>query len=243
MARYSRHRHNAPSARGYNSGHDPGPPSSTDPDAPPDDLQEIASNVRFRDADPDLNERPLADLDNFFIPGRDEKGASQTITIHVPPYLARCVDVMVHSKRFPYVNREDLFRHATVRHLRWLSGIRATIQPQMIPELEAIIEVQRDAEFRMRMEKAFKELDRLVEIYIRSNEQGEAVRLINVIMTRMHKVESSARHREFIASCLRRYSQVMAGVPGWEEGLEEMVGTGTEHDTERESNGRSKGKR
>jgi hypothetical protein len=221
MARYSRARHAARTTGRSDS-------ADADSSSSPEDITAL-STVNYRDADHDSGEVPLVQIDNFFVPGRDDKGASQPITLHVPPFFARCLDVMIHSKRFPYANREDLLRHAGLRHLRWLSGIRTTVAPQMIPELDAILEVHRDAEFRMRMEKAFRDLDRLVEIYVRSNEQGEAVRIINLIMTRMHKVESSARHREFIANCLRRYSQVMAGVPGWEEGLDEMMGrTGVE---------------
>jgi hypothetical protein len=175
--------------------------------------------VPFRDANREIGEIPLADIDNFHIPGRDEKGASQPIAFHVPPILARCIDIMVHSKRFPYVNREDFCRHAVVRHLGWLNGIRTTIQPTMMPQLEIVLEVLRDAEFRLRMEKAFKELDRLVEVYMRRGEQVEAVRVISLIVTRMREVESSANQREFIASALRKYEAVMAGERNWNEGF------------------------
>jgi len=182
-------------------------------------VADSAPIVPFRDANKEIGETPLADLDNFHIPGRDDKGASQAIAFHVPPILARCIDIMVHSKRFPYVNREDFCRHAAVRHLGWLNEIRTTVQPSMMPQLEVVLEVLRDAEFRLRMERAFKELDRLVEVYMRRGEQAEAVRVISLIVTRMREVESSANQREFIASALRKYEAVMAGEGNWNEGF------------------------
>jgi hypothetical protein len=186
------------------------------------DLQDASSRVDYRDADPALDETPLADLDNFFIPGRDEKGASQAITFHVPPYLARLVNIMVHSKRFPYVGGEDLVRHAVVRHLRWLCGIRETIKPQMVPMLEVILEANRDAEFRIKAEKAFKLIDAKVEYYMRNGEVAEAVRLVGFIMQRVNEVEGSARQREFMKTALMKYAPVMAGVKGWEEAFKEL---------------------
>jgi hypothetical protein len=194
--------------------------SSTTPSQ--SDLQDASSRVDYRDADAELNETPLADLDNFFIPGRDEKGASQAITFHVPPYLARLINIMVHSKRFPYVGGEDLVRHAIVRHLRWLCGIRETIKPQMVPMLEVILEANRDAEFRIKAEKAFKQIDAKVEYYMRNNEVAEAVRLVGFIMSRVNEVEGSARQREFMRTALMKYSPVMAGVKGWEEAFKEL---------------------
>lgn len=191
--------------------------TSTPSPSTPDFSDLTSVTVQYRDGNRETGEIPLDDLDNFNVPGRDDKGASIAITFHVPPIMARAIDVMVHSKRFPYVNREDFMRHAGLRHLRWLNGIRVTVSPTLMPQLEVVMEAIRDAEFRLAMERAFKDLDRLVEMYMRQGERSEAVRLISLIMANMQDVEQSAGQREFVKGCLRRYSRVMAGVEGWEE--------------------------
>jgi len=184
------------------------------------ELEDLAGSVDFKDADMEAGEVPLNELDNFFVPGRDEKGASQAITIHVPPYLARCLNVLVHSKRFPYVSLEELVRHAAVRHAFWLNAIRVTIQPQMMPMLDMVLEANKDAEFRIKAESAMRLIDGKIDYYMRANEVGEAVKLIGFIMHRVREVEGSAKQREFMRLCMMKYAPVMAGVKGWEEAFE-----------------------
>lgn len=54
-------------------------------------------------------------LDEFFIKPSDEKGHGDKVQARIPPDLARMVEVLAASKKFPYKTSSDLFRDAVWR--------------------------------------------------------------------------------------------------------------------------------
>jgi len=60
-------------------------------------------------------------LDEFFVKPTDEKGHGDKVSARVPPDLARLVEVIVASRRFPYQTSSDLFRDAIWRLAGFLS--------------------------------------------------------------------------------------------------------------------------
>jgi len=62
-------------------------------------------------------------LDEFYIKPTDEKGHGQKIQARITPDLARLVEILVASKRFPYKTPPDFVRDATWR----LAGLLASV--------------------------------------------------------------------------------------------------------------------
>jgi hypothetical protein len=150
---------------------------------------DVAFAVPFKDAHPDSDEAPLADIDQFIIPGRDDHGGHQTVAISCPPLLVHQVDVAVRTNLFPYINREAFVRHAVVRHLRWLQSIRPNSMDQhMSPAIEAILERCFEAQMQKKVKGAF---DALRETILRCEADGEhmeVVRLVNYVKIRLEYV-------------------------------------------------------
>ena len=61
------------------------------------------------------------DLDQFFIKPTDERGHGNKVQARIPPDLARLVDIIVSSKKFPYQTGSDFYRDAIWR----LAGLLA----------------------------------------------------------------------------------------------------------------------
>jgi len=62
-------------------------------------------------------------LDEFYIKPTDERGHGQKIQARITPDLARLVEVLIASRRFPYKTSPDFIRDATWR----LAGLLASV--------------------------------------------------------------------------------------------------------------------
>lgn len=162
-------------------------------------------HVPFEDADPDAGELPLKDLDEFVIPGSDDKGRKVTVTFNIHPNLDRQMDILLGSQRFPYANKKDLLRHSVARHCAWLLQIRKTIPKHYMAMFDADIELVREDEAGMKMERVFLTLEDRVNDHVTKGEQGEALRLISQIHQNLLKLKPSMWMRRFSERFLGHY--------------------------------------
>jgi hypothetical protein len=174
--------------------------------------QRHASNteIPYQEADPEQGEIPLDELDTFVIPARDDKGIGVPVTLHIPPYLERQIEIVVASRRFPYLRAADFIRHACVRHLAWLIGIRFSLPRHMHVTMNTISDILRDEEFKHQVEGAFHRMDRLVGDHVNRGDKIEAIRLYVRIRQRvMESTEGSWRER-FLKQFDEKYSYLLA---------------------------------
>lgn len=167
------------------------------------------SDIHFRDAIEGTDEQPLASLDSFVVPARDERGGTVHTNFFMPPYLERQMLIAVKSDRFPYLNQGDLIRHAVHRHLRWLTDIRKTLDPHISQVLEAMAEASRDYDYQTRSREVFEHIDRQVDQAITRGHTHEAVRLLAMMKSRIDTAQLSPRQEEVRRLTIERYSQVL----------------------------------
>lgn len=163
--------------------------------------------IPYQEANIEIGEIPLPEIDTFVIPARDEKGAFSRITMHIPPYLLQGAQVLMKSNRFPYLTEQDLFRHAIARHIPWLVSIRESVPKALSSSLEAMNELCRASDFRIRVHEAFAELDRQVSLCMNRGETVEAVRLLNIVMSRLDGVPPSPQTAEVKARLIERIEE------------------------------------
>jgi hypothetical protein len=167
--------------------------------------------VEFQDAMSD-DEVSLAQLDQFLVPGADDKGRSHTIALNVPPMLARQADIILASKRFPYASQKDMVRHGFVRHMGWLSNeIRKSIPSHHLAMFESISELVRDDDYHMKMEGVFLNLDERVGQHVTRGEHGEVLRLISHIDQGIRRMPPSLWVTRFSQRFYERYGTILRG--------------------------------
>jgi hypothetical protein len=163
--------------------------------------------VPFEDADPSAGELPLKELDEFVVPGSDDKGRKVTVTFNIHPAMDRQLDVILSSRRFPYANKKELVRHALARHCVWLLSIRQTVPTHYMAMFEAGIELIKEDETAARMERVFMSLEDRVNDHVMKGEQGEALRLISQIHQQLLKLKPSLWMRRFAERFLGQYGR------------------------------------
>jgi len=166
-------------------------------------------SVPFQDANPELGEIPLDDIDTFVVPARDEKGAYTTIHFNIPPQMFRQLQIVVKSGRFPYLDVSDFIRHACMRHLRFCVDIRESIPGHVYTSTEALMEVCRDNELRLRVAAAFEEIDRQITGHMNRLEIADAIRLLTILKNRVDMVPNSPRQFTLRQGILRRFGYVL----------------------------------
>lgn len=172
-------------------------------------------SVPYRDASPDSNEVPLDELDNFIIPGRDEHGGHQTITVSCPPLLVHQIDVAVRTGLFPYINREALVRHAMVRQLRWLQSIRPeTMEQHLSPTIEALLQRCFESQMQKKVKAAFDALRETIIQCEHDGEHMEVIRLVNFARTRLDAVgKGSVWQQRAWKRFLAEFAHYLTGAP------------------------------
>ena len=183
--------------------------SHRDQDSPSSSGSNSESGIPYAEANEDIGEIPLDKIDTFVIPSRDDKGGFSRISLPMPPYMLRNIQILLKSNRFPYLEVSDFVRHAIYRHTGFCVRIRQSIPKSIIPGLEAIMEVCRDNEYRIRVHEAFLEIDKQVSICMQRGEIGEAVRLINIIKSRLDGIPPSPALLEIMTRLQEKYQYVL----------------------------------
>lgn len=171
------------------------------------------SEVPYREADEASGEKALDEIDDFRVSARDDKGGSLPSTTYGPPLLWRHVEIIIHSRRFPYLNIGDFVRHAVVRHIRFCASIRASIPRHLTPALESMLEVVRDDEQRVQVEAVLQRIKERVDYYLNKGETGDAVALIYKLKTRLDGLQPSFWQRAFTQAFYSRYAPYLEGKP------------------------------
>ena len=170
------------------------------------DSDEYSMSVPFTDADVSEGELPRAELDEFVVPGSDEKGRKVTVSCNIPPMLDRQLDIVINSRRFPYANKKDFIRHAIYHHTQWILGVRQSIPKHHMAFYESSLEVARDDEYATRQEQVFLTLNERIIDHIDRGETQEARRLISIIDQKLRQLKPSLWVRRFAERFYRSYN-------------------------------------
>ena len=117
--------------------------------------------------------------DEYRIPASDTKGHSARHWFRSMPQMARQVEQIVSSRKFPYRTKGDLLRHALHRHVLWLA--EQTKVSSVDAQVETIIELMRDEEMNSDFLLVFDKLAERISSHLSSGSQGEACRLIRIV--------------------------------------------------------------
>jgi len=133
------------------------------------------------------------DLDQFFIKPTDERGHGDKIQARIPPDLARIIDIIVSSKKFPYQTSSDFFRDSVWR----LAGL-------LTPEVDR-------HEGRTIMAKL-----RAAEETLKAQEAGEGLlKVLDNLGLRLSALDSIEERKRIVAKIQKEFSTVTEGY--WRE--------------------------
>jgi len=147
----------------------------------------------------------------FNVPASDVRGHNTRVQFRIQPGHAQQLDSVVASKKFPYRSRGDLYRHALLRHLKWLEAQDGSI-PSVLRQVEVILELVRQDEFQVEFDMVFDRLHTLVSQHIAAKRENQARRLILDVKHQIALMPDCQAKEEYQKALEERYSHLMKGV-------------------------------
>jgi len=147
--------------------------------------------------------------EDFRIPATDTKGHSSRLWLRCIPSMARQVEQIVQSKRFPYRTKGDVLRHALHRHVNWLN--RHGKVNSITGQVDTILEIMRDDEANHDFRVVFDKLADRIAAYLREQERGEAMRLILAVQNHIANMPDGFWKLKYASEVKRRYGELIGG--------------------------------
>ena len=152
-----------------------------------------------------LEEKP--DQSEFRIPASDTKGHNARHWFRCIPMMARQVEQIIQSKKFPYRTKGDLLRHALHKHMGWLSSIESV--PSVSGQVDAIIEIMRDEEMNNDFHLVFEKLGERITQHITAGAHREATRLIMIVQTHIAEMPDGFWKDKYSEQMGKKYSSII----------------------------------
>lgn len=137
--------------------------------------------------------------DEWMQPSSDNKGHSGRLSCRVPPPVARLVEALIASKRFPYSTVDDLVRHAVIRHLYALHAYDQTIPRTLYTAAFAIIRMVQDHEAQVAMRESIVRATQVLQELADEGDWPEVARKIAFVDATLAQMpDTSPWKRRFI---------------------------------------------
>jgi hypothetical protein len=163
-------------------------------------------------ADPRKSKREvLFQEEEFIVPTSDAKGHSIRIQFRVPTGFERQAELLMRDKKFPYPTRSDLYRHALLRHYRWLETLRDEGVPSVLRELDLIVEVLRDDFFQRSIRDTLREMEKTMSRHMGEGSANEARRLLSMIQNRIERMPDGYYKTRYRQEVEDKWGHIMKG--------------------------------
>jgi hypothetical protein len=148
---------------------------------------------------------------DFIIPSSDAHGHSERLFIRIQPGHDRQLSTVLASKYFPYRSKADIVKHAIIRHLKWLETLAAI--PSVTAQVDAIIEIVREAEFQSEFDETFARVDSQVSTHITNGRLPRARALIAQVISKIDLMPDGDWKEIYRQRLLDRYGNMLDGKP------------------------------
>jgi Arc/MetJ-type ribon-helix-helix transcriptional regulator len=137
-------------------------------------------------------------------PASDNKGHSVKLSCRVPPPVARMIEAIVASQRFPYQTADDLVRHAVVRHLYALHSWDQTLPRTLYTTAAAIIRMVQDHEAMLTMREAVVRAAGMLQELAQEQDWAEVARRIAFVDAALAQMPATSPWRRKFESMWRK---------------------------------------
>ena len=150
------------------------------------------------------------DSSEFIIPASDTKGHSARHWFRCIPAMARQVEQIIQSKKFPYRTKGDLLRHALHKHMGWLVSVEPMVT--VSGQVDAILEVMRDEEMSNDFALVFEKMGERISQHIANESHREAARLVLTIQACVKEMPEGFWKDKYQEKLKRKYGSLLKGV-------------------------------
>lgn len=143
--------------------------------------------------------------DEFFVPvsaGAEDLAVTQSF--RCTSKTDRQIDVILASKKFRYISRGDLLRHALHRHIAWLLRMEPEI-PSIMPAIETIRELTKQQADMAQYNKTIEDLQKTLDDMLLLGQREKVVALVNQTYYHASKIQDEVWRELYMKKIKDRY--------------------------------------
>lgn len=123
---------------------------------------------------------PKTEAERYIIPSRDQLGQSSREQFRCRPDYVRQMEIILASRKFPYITKSDIMRHALHELLAKLES-ETPIPDSLFRKIEMANEILRHEEIERRIYELMDNLEQAITVCLRDGDRGEVIRLVGMI--------------------------------------------------------------
>lgn len=173
----------------------------------------MAKEARTNQDDDNVIEFP-GNLDpaQFRVSGTDTKGHYERVWVNMQPMHVMTIDAMSAAGKFPYRNRGDIIRHATVRHIHWLERIHQPVN-SVTGALDAMNALLRDAEFRQEFTEYISKLNKQIEAFVDEDDLPAARKLLLETLRHIESMPEGYWKTKYKKTIEEKHKRILEDLP------------------------------
>lgn len=151
----------------------------------------------------------IRDEKRYHVPATDAKGHSHRAQFYMPPVMMAQVQKIISSGRTPLRRNGDLYRVAVYHMVKEIEMLDKEI-PSVMRQVDAMLEITRDAEMAADFEEVFVRLSKQVSDHIGRNGENEARRLCLVIKKQIEKMPDGYWKRRYSEEFEQKFQHILS---------------------------------
>jgi hypothetical protein len=145
-------------------------------------------------------------------PASDDKGHNIKYQVRISPDWIYQLDIIVKSKRFPYVNKGQVIRDALYRHMIWLEEF-GTPDGSVLQKIQSMVDILEEAKIQQGFEKVLENLQDRVAYFTNKGARTEAVKYVLRVLGYIDDMPDGHWKDSFRAEIRERYSGLLQCTP------------------------------
>lgn len=149
--------------------------------------------------------------DDFHVPisaGTDDLSVTQSF--RCTSKTDRQIEIILSAKKFPYITKGDLLRHALHRHLDYLTRLQPSM-PSIMPAIEAIREITRQEADMAKFGGTLDEIQGTINRLLGHGRIDQARALVNQIYYKAKKIADENWRDHYLTTIYKDYGFLLLG--------------------------------
>ena len=168
-------------------------------------LKETATQSEDGSTIPSVHDDSVYNSNDFFVPvsaGPEDLAVTQSFRCTAK--TDRQIDIILASRKFNYISRGDLLRHALHRHLAWLLKIEPEVT-SIMPAIETIRELTKQQADMAQYNKTVEDLQKTLDDMLLLGQREKVCSLVNQTYYNASKIQDEVWRELYMKKIKERY--------------------------------------
>ena len=147
---------------------------------------------------------PTYNREDFIVPAGDDRGHSSSLQARCTPAYFRRIDVVIHSRKFPFKTKSDVLRWAIHIGLKKLEELEPEIELDMA-SIEVVNRIILEKKEKIEFMESSRKLTETVNDFLARGVPEEAIRTLRDVLAKLPDIEEGYWRKWYEQEIKRRF--------------------------------------